>query len=99
VTKKHGFKIRIDAFVEIDKKDFGKQAAAFALMDTIKRTNKLPDDFLTTATITSIDAKQGSADIPDPTAAEPFPETTAAEPDPTVLDVDAPVLEPTGKKK
>lgn len=85
MTKKHGFKIRIDAFVEIDKKDFGKQAAAFALMDTIKRTNQLPDDFLSTATITGIDAKQGSADIPDapalidPPDEPPLPEVAEAD--------------------
>ena len=71
MTKKSGFKIRIDAFVEIDRKDYGKQAAAYAMMAEITSTNKLPDDFFAKATIISIDAKQGSAEIAEPAAVEP----------------------------
>lgn len=71
MTKKTGFKVNIVAFVEIDKKDFGKQAAAFAMMDTITRTGKLPDGFMASASILAINAKQGSADIPDQPASEP----------------------------
>ena len=69
MTKKTGFKIRIDAFVEIDKKDFGKQAAAYAMMDEIKKSGELTTDFFETATILGIDAKQGSAEAPDAPAA------------------------------
>lgn len=71
MAKKTGFKVNIVAFVEIDKKDFGKQAAAFAMMDTITRTGKLPEGFMASASILSINAKQGSADIPDQPASEP----------------------------
>lgn len=83
-TKKTGFKIRIDAFVEIDKTNFSAQAKAFALMASIKETGKLPDGFFDSATILAIDAKQGSAEIPDlpvienqgdvPLTTDPLPE-------------------------
>lgn len=65
--KTQGFHVRIDAFVTIDKTDFGKQAAAYAMMDAIKKTNKLPDDFFTTAVILDINGKAGSAEL-SPTA-------------------------------
>lgn len=70
MTKKQGFNIRINAFLEIDKKDFGRQATVFAMIDGITKTGKLPDDFFATATIISIDAKQGAADVPDAPAAD-----------------------------
>lgn len=65
MTKKQGFNIRINAFLEIDKKDFARQAKVYGLIDGITKTGKLPDDFFATATIVGIDAKQGTADIPD----------------------------------
>lgn len=63
MTKKSGFKIRVDYFVEIDKKDFGKQAAAFAMIDTITKTGTLPADF--SGVVLEVSAKQGSADVQD----------------------------------
>lgn len=63
MTKKTGFKVRIEAFVEVDKKDFKKQADAYATMAKIEETGTLPADFLETATILGVTAKAGSAEI------------------------------------
>jgi hypothetical protein len=65
MTKKQGFKVRIDAFVEIDKKDYGKQAAAYAMMDAVTKSGKLPADFWTSAVILGISATPGGAEVPD----------------------------------
>lgn len=79
MTKKQGFKVTIVAFVEIDKKDFGKQAKAFETMDAITKTGKVPADFLTSATILSVAAKQGGADVPDaPTSGDQGDKTDPA---------------------
>jgi hypothetical protein len=98
MTKKQGFKVTIVAFVEIDKKDFGKQAKAFETMDAITKTGKVPADFLTSATILSINAKQGGADVPDaakgdefdpatwPLTTEPLPEGATVLAATTMLD-------------
>lgn len=65
MTKTKGFKLRIDAFLPIDKKDFTKQAAAYATLAEIKQTGKLPDGFLDQVTIIGVEAKEGSAELPD----------------------------------
>lgn len=65
MTKKKGFNIRINAFLEIDPKDFARQSKVFGMIDGITKTKSLPDDFFSIAKITEIDAKQGTADIPD----------------------------------
>lgn len=66
MTKTKGFKLRIEAFLPIDKKDFNKQAAAFATLAEIERTGKLPAGFFDQVTILGIDAKEGSAELPAP---------------------------------
>lgn len=76
MTKLKGFKIKIDAFLAIDAKDFGKQAAAYATIDGIQKTGKLPDGFLDTVTIVGIDAKIGSHEVPDAPANTGKPATT-----------------------
>lgn len=65
MTKKFGFNIRLDAFLEIDKKDFSKQAEAFALMAEIEKTGKIPATFFERAKVLGLTVKQGNADIPD----------------------------------
>lgn len=75
MTKTTGFKVRIDAFLPIDKKDFGKQAAAYAMIDGITKSGKLPDDFFASATITGIDARAGIAELPDAPASTGKPAT------------------------
>lgn len=79
MTKTKGFKLRIDAFLPIDKKDFAKQSAAYATLATIKHTGKLPDGFLDQVTILGIEAKEGSAELPD--AAQTEPEVPTDEPE------------------
>lgn len=63
MTKKTGFIITATYFVPIDKKDFAKQAAAYATMAEIDKSGTLPDDFA--GSLLSVKAKQGSADVPD----------------------------------
>lgn len=76
MTKKFGFIIRLDAFVEIDKKDFRKQADAFALMADIEKSGKLPPSFFEQAKILGLTVKQGNTDVTDAPAA------TGEKPDP-----------------
>lgn len=63
MTKRTGFIITATYFVPIDKKDFAKQAAAYATMAEIEKTGMLPADF--SGAILSVKAKQGTADVPD----------------------------------
>lgn len=70
MTKKKGFHIKIGAFLEIDPKDFARQAKVFGMIDGITKTKTLPADFFALAKIVDIDAKQGTADIPDAPAAD-----------------------------
>jgi hypothetical protein len=65
MTKKFGFIIRLDAFLEIDKKNFSKQAEAFALMADIEKSGKLPAEFFERAKVLGLTVKQGNSDIPD----------------------------------
>lgn len=65
MTKKHGFKIRIDAFLELDKKNFGKQAETYGLIAEMQKTGKLPANFFDTAVIVKVDARQGGQDFED----------------------------------
>lgn len=65
MTKLTGFKVRIDAIIPIDKTDFGKQAAAFKLMDDITKTKTLPANFFDLAKLVDVSAKQGSAEVAD----------------------------------
>ena len=83
-TKQKGFKIRVDYFLPIDKKDFTKQAAAYTLIAGIKSTGQLPADFLDQAAVIGIDAKEGSAELPetapiDPPDEPPLPEVAEAD--------------------
>lgn len=71
MTKTKGFKLRIDAFLPIDKKDFTKQAAAYATLAEIKQTGKLPPGFLDQVTIIGVEAKEGSAELPEPGPIDP----------------------------
>lgn len=92
MTKTKGFKLRIDAFLPIDKKDFTKQAAAYATLAEIKQTGKLPDGFLDQVTIIGVEAKEGSAELPDAPAvdADPAPVDPPDEPPlPEVAEADA----------
>lgn len=98
MSKTKGFKVRIDAFVALDPKDYKKTAAAYAAMDEISRTKKLPEGFLDNATILDVSAKMGTAEIPaagtgspdDPAAAplttDPLPEGATVLSSATVLD-------------
>ncbi len=82
MTKTPGFKIRIDAFLPIDKKDFAKQAKAYQMIADLQKPGAgLPADFLSSVTITGIDAKQGTAELP---AADPNEPVL-----PAVADADA----------
>lgn len=90
MTKKTGFIITATYFVPIDKKDFAKQALAYATMAEIDKTGTLPADFA--GTLLSVKAKQGSADIPDaPTQPEGQPGDVPLTTEP--LPADAIVLE------
>lgn len=62
MTKKHGFKIKAEFFLELDKMDFKKQAATYAALAEIQSTGKLPASFLETATVISVSAKAGGYD-------------------------------------
>lgn len=70
MTKTKGFKIRVDLFLPIDKKDFAKQAATYQLIADIQKTGKVPAELLQAAHILSIDVKDGSAEIPAAPAAD-----------------------------
>lgn len=58
MTKQTGFLITATYFVPIDKKDFSKQAAAYATMAEIEKTGALPADF--DGQLISVKAKQGA---------------------------------------
>lgn len=63
MSKKAGFLVIATYFVPIDKSSFAAQAKAFADMDTITKTGKLPDGFA--APLVSVKAKRGAAEIAD----------------------------------
>ncbi len=62
MAKKTGFYVNVKYFVEVDKKDFAKQAAAYGLLAEIEKSKTLPDDFASSAVVVDIAAKQGSYD-------------------------------------
>jgi len=96
MTKRTGFLITATYFLPIDKKDFAKQATAYATMAEIDKTGTLPADF--SGTLLSVKAKQGTADIPDApqTTSEPDKTDPASWPLTTEpLPADAVVLEST----
>lgn len=78
MTKKHGFKIRLDLFLELDKSDYRKQATTFAAIAEITEKGKLPEGFLDLATIVGVSAKAGGYDPDEPATggSEPGPADT-----------------------
>lgn len=66
MSKKPGFKIRIDGFVVIDKSNFGQQAALYGHMDTLKTKKVIPPELLAMITVTDATGKQGAVEVPDP---------------------------------
>jgi hypothetical protein len=99
MTKKFGFIIRLDAFLEIDKKNFAKQAEAFALMAEIEKTGKLPAEFFERAKVLGLTVTQGNKDVPDaaktgdefdpatwPLTTDPLPEGATVTAATTMLD-------------
>lgn len=65
MTKTTGFKIKIEAFLPIDRTSFAKQAAAYQMMDALQTSGKFTQELINSLVITGLVAKVGSADIPD----------------------------------
>lgn len=71
MPKQSGFFVNVKYFIPIDKKDFGKQAAAYATMDAIQKTGALPEGF--DGKVVSVAVKAGGYDDAE-TPVEPAPE-------------------------
>lgn len=77
MTKQTGFLITATYLLPIDRKDFGKQAAAYAVMADIEKTGTLPADF--TGELVSVKAKQGAHTSTPATTEPPVTEMVGTE--------------------
>jgi hypothetical protein len=63
-TKTKGILVTVTFLLPLDKGNFAKVAATYNEVAEIDRSKKLPDDFLTRATLVTIATKEGAVELP-----------------------------------